>query len=138
MSDFADQVQNKADELGGKAKDAVGDLTGETSLRAEGKVDQATTNVKQAAGKAGDALGDVAAAATSGSGVVNRLARVGMRSEYAYAAGFASIGLSLATWFISRNKSGDSKAQSDRWGIFIGHWAPTFMALGVALNLEEK
>lgn len=142
MSDFADQAQNKADELGGRAKDAVGNLTGDDSLQADGKVDQATANVKQAAGKAGDALGDIAGntadAVTSGSGVVNRLSRLGMRSENAYAAAFASIGLSLTSWFVSRNKKGDSKAQSDRWGIFIGHWAPTFMALGVALKLEEK
>ena len=138
MSDFANAAQNKADERGGKAKDAVGNLTGDDSLQAEGKVDQATANVKQAAGKAGDALGDAADAVTSGTGVVNRLSRIGMRSEYAYAAAFASIGLSLTSWFISRNKTGDDKAQSDRWGIFIGHWAPTFMALGVALKLEEK
>ena len=45
MSDFAHQAQDKADELGGKAKDVVGDLTGDdSSLQAEGKVDQATAN----------------------------------------------------------------------------------------------
>ena len=52
--------------------------------------------------------------------------------------GFASIGLSYLSYFISRGKKGDDKAQSDRWGIFIGHWAPTFFALGVALKLEEQ
>ena len=70
-------------------------------------------------------------------GVVSALHRVGLKSEWAYAAGFASIGLSLGSWFLSRSKTGDDKAQSDRWGIFIGHWAPTFMVLGVALALEE-
>ena len=60
----------------------------------------------------------------------------GMKSEHAYAAGFASVGLSLASWLFSRGKS--NKAQSDRWGIFVGHWAPTFMAIGVALKLEEE
>ena len=59
-------------------------------------------------------------------------------SSSRYIGGFASIGASPASWAISRGKTGDSKAQSDRWGIFIGHWAPTFMALGVALKLEEK
>ncbi|HEY5978141.1 MAG TPA: hypothetical protein VIT41_00780 [Microlunatus sp.] len=72
------------------------------------------------------------------SGVVSALHNLGIRSEYAYAAGVASIGLSYASYFISRGKSGDSKAQSDRWGIFIGHWAPTFFALGIALKLEEE
>ena len=72
-----------------------------------------------------------------GDGVVNRLHRLGVRSEWAYAAAFASIGLSLGSWVVSRNKTGDDKGQSDRWGIFIGHWAPTFMALGLALKQEE-
>ena len=141
MSDFTDKVQDKADELSGTAKDVAGDLTGDTSLQAEGKVDQATAKTKQAAGQLGDAAKHVADnavdAVKSGRGVVSALHRVGMRSEWAYAASFASIGLSLTSWFISRNKSGDDKAQSDRWGIFIGHWAPTFMALGIALKLEE-
>ena len=44
----------------------------------------------------------------------------------------------LADYFASRAKKGNDKAQSDRWGIFIGHWAPTFFALGVALRLEEE
>lgn len=76
-------------------------------------------------------------AARSGSGAINRLHRIGVRSEYAYIAGFASIGLSYLSYFLSRGKKGDDKAQSDRWGIFIGHWAPTFFALGIALKLEE-
>ena len=62
---------------------------------------------------------------------------MGIRSEHAYLGGFASIGLSMVSWLASRGKKGDSKAQSDRWGIFIGHWAPTFFALGIALKLEE-
>ena len=87
------------------------------------------------AAQAKDAAKDLA---KQSSGVVSVLHNLGIRSEYAYAAGVASIGLSYASYFISRSKSGDSKAQSDRWGIFIGHWAPTFFALGVALKLEEQ
>lgn len=60
----------------------------------------------------------------------------GIRSEHAYTAGFASIALSLVAWLVSRGKK-DEKAQSDRWGIFIGHWAPTFFAIGLALKHEE-
>lgn len=70
-------------------------------------------------------------------GIMFRLATVGFRSQYAYLAAFGSIGLSLTSWLVSRSKTGDDKSQSDRWGIFIGHWAPTFMALGIALKLEE-
>ena len=74
----------------------------------------------------------------AGGGVVAALSAAGFRSEYAYVGAFASIGLSLITYFSSRAKTSNDKAQSDRWGIFIGHWAPTFMALGVALKLEEE
>ncbi|WP_028281292.1 hypothetical protein [Arthrobacter sp. H5] len=70
--------------------------------------------------------------------MIEKLSEAGIRSEHAYIGGFASIGLSLTSWLVSRGKKGDSKAQSDRWGIFIGHWAPTFFALGIALKLEEK
>ena len=84
-----------------------------------------------------DQAGAALDAAKSGSGVINSLHQVGVRSEYAYAAGFASIALSYVSYFVSRGKKGDDKAQSDRWGIFIGHWAPTFFALGIALKLEE-
>ncbi len=69
--------------------------------------------------------------------MIKQLNELGFRSEYAYIGGFASIGMSFVSYFISRAKKGDDKAQSDRWGIFVGHWAPTFFALGVALKLEE-
>jgi len=60
----------------------------------------------------------------------------GVRSSHAYAAGFISIGISFLSWLISR-KADDPKAQSDRWGLFIGEWAPTFFAIGLALKHEE-
>ena len=68
--------------------------------------------------------------------MIKKLHEAGIRSEWAYVAGFASIGVSYLSYFVSRGK-GDDKAQSDRWGIFTGHWAPTFFALGIALRLEE-
>ena len=61
----------------------------------------------------------------------------GFKSEHAYLLGFVSIGLSLTSWLISRAKKDHDKAQSDRWGIFVGHWAPTFFAIGIALKNEE-
>ncbi|OYN90738.1 hypothetical protein CGZ92_00580 [Parenemella sanctibonifatiensis] len=69
--------------------------------------------------------------------MINRLHRIGIRGEWAYIAGFASIGLSFISYFASRKAANDSKAQADRWGIFVGHWAPSFFTLGVALKLEE-
>lgn len=67
---------------------------------------------------------------------VRLLSSWGLRSGHAYTAGFASIGISLLSWLVSRGKQ-DSKPQSDRWGIFIGQWAPTFFALGIALKSEK-
>jgi len=61
---------------------------------------------------------------------------LGIRSSHAYTAGFASIALTFAAWLMSRAKR-DDRAQSDRWGLFIGHWAPTFFAVGLALKAEE-
>ncbi len=65
------------------------------------------------------------------------LSQWGVRSEHAYLAGFASVGISFVSWLVSRGMK-DSKPQSDRWGIFIGEWAPTFFAIGIALKHEEK
>ena len=72
----------------------------------------------------------------AGFSPISTLHELGFRSEQAYAAGFASIILSILAWLVSRGKH-DERAQSDRWGIFIGHWAPTFFAIGVALKHEE-
>lgn len=35
-------------------------------------------------------------------------------------------------------KAGDSRAQADRWGLFVGEWAPISFAIGIALGLEEQ
>ena len=43
MGDF----QNKADELGGKAKETAGKATGNDNLENEGKGDQVKANAKQ-------------------------------------------------------------------------------------------
>jgi hypothetical protein len=70
--------------------------------------------------------------------MITLLHNLGVKSEYAYAAGFASIGLTFASWLASRGKPDHSRAQSDRWGIFVGQWAPTFLAVGIALRMEEQ
>jgi len=77
------------------------------------------------------------AAAATDWNPVTHLSGWGVRSGHAYTAGFLSIGVSLVSWLVSRGKK-DSKAQSDRWGLFIGEWAPTFFALGIALKHEEE
>ncbi|ALU38795.1 hypothetical protein AS188_02435 [Kocuria flava] len=68
--------------------------------------------------------------------MLSTIQNLGIRSEHAYAAGFASIGITFASWLVSLGRT-KSKEQADRTGLFTGEWAPTFFALGVALKLEE-
>ncbi len=49
-----DKIKNKAEELGGQAKEQTGRATGDQQLEAEGKGDQATSNLKQAGEKVKD------------------------------------------------------------------------------------
>ena len=35
-------------------------------------------------------------------------------------------------------KAEASRAQADRWGLFVGEWAPISFAMGSALGLEEQ
>ncbi|ADG99244.1 CsbD family protein [Segniliparus rotundus DSM 44985] len=49
---------DKAEEFGGKAKEAVGDLTDDDKLKAEGKADQASSKIKQAAEEVADKAKD--------------------------------------------------------------------------------
>ncbi len=47
--------------------------------------------------------------------------------DVCFLAGFASIAASIAAWGVK--KGGDSDAKAERFGIFIGLWAPTFFIL---------
>lgn len=51
-----DKFKNAAEDLGGKAKEAWGKLTGDEEDEAEGKADQAKSDLKQAGEKAKDAF----------------------------------------------------------------------------------
>lgn len=55
-----DKISNKAEELGGKAKAAVGDLTDNERLEAEGRAQQASAKAKQAGEHVKDAARDTA------------------------------------------------------------------------------
>lgn len=70
--------------------------------------------------------------------MLRTLSDLGLKSEHLYAAGLASVGLSFVSWMVSKIAAGESKPQADRWGLFVGEWAPTFLALGTALKLEEN
>ncbi|MDN3293949.1 hypothetical protein QWM81_07795 [Streptomyces ficellus] len=71
--------------------------------------------------------------------VIRKFHEMGVRSEHAYMAAFASIGLSIASWAGSlKLEPGTGLARADRWGIFVGQWAPTFFGLGLALSHYEQ
>jgi hypothetical protein len=70
--------------------------------------------------------------------MIEKLHDAGIRSEYAYIAGLASIGLSFLAWGTSRGAENAGTDRADRWGIFVGQWAPTFFGLGNALRSYEK
>ncbi|GAA3412029.1 hypothetical protein [Streptosporangium vulgare] len=69
--------------------------------------------------------------------MINTLHKMGIKSSMMYVAGLASIGASVAVWFTSHSQERAGVDRADRWGIFIGEWAPTFFAMGIALRMEE-
>lgn len=64
-------------------------------------------------------------------------------SQVCLILGFASIIGSIAIWFLTGGTEPDFKAHAERFGIFVGLWAPTFMILSnrfdrYADRLEKK
>ncbi len=51
-----DRVKGSATKMGGKAKEAVGKLTGDSKLQSEGKLDQGKGKLRNAIGGIKDAL----------------------------------------------------------------------------------
>ena len=51
---IGDKIENKAEEMKGEGKEAVGRATDDEELMAEGQVDQAKGNIKQAGEKIKD------------------------------------------------------------------------------------
>ncbi|MFG2825458.1 hypothetical protein ACGFX4_39285 [Kitasatospora sp. NPDC048365] len=69
--------------------------------------------------------------------IVRKLHDAGITSEHAYAAALGSVGLSLVSWIVSMKAEQAGIERADRWGIFVGEWAPTFFGLGLALAHYE-
>ncbi|MGW2640185.1 hypothetical protein [Streptomyces sp. NPDC001348] len=71
--------------------------------------------------------------------IIKKMHEMGVRSEHAYLAGLASIGFSVAAWAGSlKLEPGTGLDRADRWGLFVGEWAPTFFGLGLALSHYEQ
>jgi len=56
-------------------------------------------------------------------------------SNLCFVSGFVSIAVSITVWFLS---SEPDPAHGERFGIFVGLWAPTFFALANHFNNESK
>ena len=54
-----DKIRNKAEELGGRAKETAGAATGDAELKREGRADRAEAGLKQAGEHVKDAARDV-------------------------------------------------------------------------------
>lgn len=67
--------------------------------------------------------------------LVQQMHKIGITSDIMAVLGFASIVGSIATWRTAKG-SGDS-AHAERFGIFVGLWAPTFFALAGQLATAE-
>jgi hypothetical protein len=50
-------------------------------------------------------------------------------SNVCFVLGFASILGSIAIWFLTGGSAEESQAHAERFGIFVGLWAPTFLIL---------
>jgi hypothetical protein len=70
--------------------------------------------------------------------MIKLLRSLGITSDAAYLASMLSIGASVAAWAASRRMEDAPAEKADRWGIYVGLWAPTFMALGNALKIDER
>ncbi len=53
------QLEGSLNQVKGKVKEGVGDLTGDSSLKSEGQVDQLTGKVQKTVGDAQHALADI-------------------------------------------------------------------------------
>ena len=67
--------------------------------------------------------------------LIKRLSEFGVKSDMAYVAALASIFASIIIWVTRR---GEDTAHAERFGIFVGLWAPTFAILAQSLEEQEK
>ncbi|NDJ60194.1 MAG: hypothetical protein GYB67_03665 [Chloroflexi bacterium] len=67
--------------------------------------------------------------------MIKQIRSIGLNSTTVYFASYASVALSIAIWFLRR---GDDRANAERFGIFVGLWAPTLMTLAKVIEDAER
>ena len=55
-----------------------------------------------------------------------------------FALSLASILGSIAVWNIKKGETAEEKAHAERFGIFVGLWAPTFLGLAIFFILISQ
>ena len=66
--------------------------------------------------------------------LITRIRQLNITSEMAYIASGASIALSIGIWILNQD---DDRPHAERFGIFVGLWAPTLAILGNVLDQHE-
>jgi hypothetical protein len=71
--------------------------------------------------------------------MLRKLKSLGFSANLSYALGFLSVIGSIVVWFTQGGlDAGEAGAAGERFGIFVGLWAPTFMAIGNGIdNLSD-
>ena len=67
--------------------------------------------------------------------MIEKIEEAGINSSALYTASLLSVGLSIAIWTLKR---GEDRANAERFGIFVGLWAPTLMAMGKVVEDHER
>lgn len=57
-----------------------------------------------------------------------------MLSKVLFIAGLVSILASILAWSLASGETAEDLAHAERWGIFVGLWAPTFLILSEKLK----
>lgn len=67
--------------------------------------------------------------------MIKMMRQMGISSRTMYFASFASVALSIAVWFLRQD---EDRANAERFGIFVGLWAPTLLELGKVIEDDER
>lgn len=67
--------------------------------------------------------------------MIRQMRKIGLTSSTMYFATLASIALSIGIWFL---RKGEDRSNAERFGIFVGLWAPTLMIMGKAIQDDER
>jgi hypothetical protein len=71
--------------------------------------------------------------------VLKTLKDLGLTADMMYLLGFLSVIGSIFVWYSQGgSQNGEEKASGERFGIFVGLWAPTFFAIGNGISQTHE